>query len=73
MYVLGPESNIWEKVSIFSFMRGSWQPGLPDLRFGKYHMGILFPRTVSDRRRTLWNEFGVADQGLQAQAAALDG
>ena len=41
MYVLGPESNIWEKVSIFSFMRGSWQPGLPDLRSGKYHMNSV--------------------------------
>jgi len=41
MYVFGPESNIWEKVSIFSFMRGSRQPGLPDSRSGKYHWEMV--------------------------------
>lgn len=38
MYVLQPESNIWEKVLIFSFVRGSWHEGLPDSRSGKYHV-----------------------------------
>ena len=31
------------------------------------------PRTVRDRRRTLWNEFWVVDQGAQPQATASDG
>jgi hypothetical protein len=31
------------------------------------------PRSVRDRRRTLWNEFWVVDQGLQPQVAASDG
>jgi len=30
-------------------------------------------RTVRDRRRTLWNEFWVVDQGAQPQATASDG
>ena len=38
MYVLQPESNIWEKVLIFSFVRGSRHGGLPDSRSGKYHV-----------------------------------
>ena len=38
MYVLQPESNIWEKVLIFSFVRGSRHDGLPDSRSGKYHV-----------------------------------